>query len=61
VATARAERIELGDRVVPAEGARMRRVVSALIEGLGAGEREEVEAGLRRIQEKTGMPHEPQG
>jgi len=61
LAAAMADLVELGDRLDPAEGAMMRMLVSAFIEGLGAGDREQVEAGLQRIQEKTGTPHEPQG
>ena len=56
-----AELVELGDRLDPAEGAMMRMLVSVFIEGLGAGDREQVEAGLQRIQEKTGKPQDRQG
>ena len=59
LAHAMADLATLGDRLGGAEGAMMRAVTGALIEGLARDDREQVERNLGIIQSQAGTPLEP--
>ena len=56
IARAMAELAALGDRLGGAEGAMMRAVTAALIEGLARDDREQIEQSLAVIQSNAGTP-----
>ena len=56
LATAMAELATLGDRLGGAEGAMMRAVTAAFIQGLARDDRDEVERNLGVIQSQAGTP-----
>ncbi len=56
IATAMADLTTLGDELGTAEGQAMRMLTAAFTAGLARNDREAVEAGLERIQERAGTP-----
>ena len=56
IARAMAELAGLGDRLGGAEGAMMRAVTAALIEGMARDDRDAIERNLGVIQSKAGTP-----
>jgi hypothetical protein len=60
LARAMAELATLGDRLGGPEGAMMRAVTGALIEGLAREDRDQVERNLQIIQSQAGTPLKPQ-
>jgi hypothetical protein len=60
VARAMAELATLGDRIGAAEGAMMRAVTRALIQGLATDDREAIEQSIAVIQSQAGTPKKPE-